>query len=292
MMLVISGMILVYDLNLTTWKQCRASITVCLSLYFSLKVLLYIFYLERTHIACQPLARRHDTMWIGGIVMTVGFFGGMTVWCIATPHSAISVHDGHCRTGSDMIPSYTTFSTDIVINFSLTGVFIWLILPILKSQARGPTTVVDEFSLSPALGPSGLRGVLRSNVERDDPLASSVKKMIRRNIIGSILTFVAGAINLIVYFVNATSQIIFVCYTMCIVDVVFGVLVVQWLIFGSHEPDMNFNPPPSHANLANLRMAYIDNRTMPERINISTKESRPESKCDIDFITMPENFET
>lgn len=42
MMLVISGAILVYGLNLTTWKQCRASITVCLFLYFSSKVLLLV----------------------------------------------------------------------------------------------------------------------------------------------------------------------------------------------------------------------------------------------------------
>ncbi|XP_014554533.1 hypothetical protein COCVIDRAFT_104852 [Bipolaris victoriae FI3] len=292
MMLVTSGAILVYGLNLTTWKQCRASITVCLFLYFSSKILLYIFYLERIHIARQPLARRCDTIWIGGMVMTVGFFGGMAVWCIATPHSAISVHDGHCRIGSDMIPSYTTFSTDIVINFSLTGVFIWLILPILKNQARGPATVLDEFVRPSALGPSGLRRVLRSNVERDDPLASSVKKMLRRNIIGSLLTFAAGAINLIIYFVDATSQIAFVCYTMCIVDVVFGVLVVQWLTFGSHEPDMNFNPPPGAANLTNLHMAYAANRTLPERINTPTKESRPESRCDINFITMPRNLGT
>jgi succinate dehydrogenase hydrophobic anchor subunit len=40
MMLVISGAILVYGLNLTTYKECRASITVCLFLYFSSKILL------------------------------------------------------------------------------------------------------------------------------------------------------------------------------------------------------------------------------------------------------------
>jgi hypothetical protein len=178
----------------------------------------YIFYLERIHIARQPLARRHDTIWIAGMVMTVGFFGGMAVWCIVTPHSAIDVHDGHCRIGSDMVPSYTTFSTDIVINIALTGVFIWLILPVLKNQSRGPATVMDEAWRPPSLDPFALKGVLRSNVEREDALALSVKRMLRRNIIGSAFTLVAGAINLVIYFVDATSQIAFVCYTLCIVD--------------------------------------------------------------------------
>ncbi|EUC40290.1 hypothetical protein COCMIDRAFT_41354 [Bipolaris oryzae ATCC 44560] len=281
MMLVISGAILVYGLNLTTSKQCRASITVCLFLYFSSKVLLYIFYLERIHIARQPLARRHNRIWIGGMIMTIGFFGGMAVWCIATPHSAINVHDGHCRIGSDMIPSYTTFSTDIVINFSLTGVFIWLISPVLNNQGRGTARVMDGMSWPPALGPFALRGVLSSNIERDDPLALSMKRMLRRNIIGSILTFAAGAINLIIYFVDATSQIAFVCYTMCILDVVFGVLVVQWLTFGSHESEMNLNQPPGPAN-----------RTMSDHITISTKESRQEAEHNISFITMSNNLTT
>jgi hypothetical protein len=179
-----------------------------------------MFYLERIHIARLPVVqtRRHDTIWIAGMVATVGGFGGMALWCIATPHAAISIHDGHCRIGSDMIPSYTTFSADIVINLGLTGVFVWLILPLLRNQARGPGAVMVETSHPAARSPFALRGVLSSNVERDDQLSLSVKKMLRRNIIGSVLTFVAGAINLVVYFVDATSQIAYVCYTMCIID--------------------------------------------------------------------------
>lgn len=177
----------------------------------------YIFYLERIHIARQPLERKHDKIWISGMVIIVGFFGGMSLWCIATPHASISLHDGHCRIGSDMIPSYTTFSTDIVINIALTGVFIWLILPVLRTQ-RGLPTTASASQQTPARSLFSIRGVLSSNIQSDDRLSRSVKKMLRRNIIGSALTFVAGAINLIIYFVDATSQIAYICYTLCIVD--------------------------------------------------------------------------
>lgn len=177
----------------------------------------YIFYLERIHIARQPLDRKHDKIWILGMVITVGFFGGMALWCIATPHASISMQDGHCRIGSDMIPSYTTFSTDIIINIALTGVFVWLILPVLKNQ-RGLGTMSSASAHAPARSPFSIRGVLTNDVESDDRLSQSVKKMLRKNIIGSALTFAAGAINLIIYFVDATSQIAFVCYTLCIVD--------------------------------------------------------------------------
>lgn len=143
-------------------------------------------------------------------------FGGMALWCIATPHAGVNVHDGHCRIGSDMIPSYTTFSADIVINIALTGVFVWLILPVLKNQTRGPTAVMNDQPS--ARNPFVLREVLSRGAERDDRLSLSVKKMLRRNIIGSALTFVAGAVNLVIYFVDATSQIAYICYTLCIVD--------------------------------------------------------------------------
>lgn len=152
-------------------------------------------------------------------MLIIAAFGGMALWCIATPHARISVQDGHCRIGSDMIPSYTTFSADIVINIVLTGVFVWLIFPILKNQARGSASVVVEDLEPHARNLFALRGVLSSNNDgRDDQLSLNVKKMLRRNIIGSALTFVAGAINLVIYFVDATSQIAYVCYTLCVVD--------------------------------------------------------------------------
>ncbi|KAH7394967.1 hypothetical protein DE146DRAFT_658795 [Phaeosphaeria sp. MPI-PUGE-AT-0046c] len=275
MMLVISGAILVYGLNFTTYKQCRASITVCLFLYFSSKVLLYIFYLERIHIARLPVihVRRRDPIWIAGMVVIVAF-GGMALWCIATPHAGISVHDGHCRIGSDMIPSYTTFSADIVINIGLTGVFVWLILPVLRNQARGSTIVMVEVSQPPARNPSALRGVLSNNTERDDHLSLSVKKMLRRNIIGSALTFVAGAVNLVIYFVDATSQIAYVCYTLCIVDVVFGVLVVQWLTFGANNTNTNTNSnPPAAAYNRSDSAAAFTSLAIPEIVNTHSKAS-------------------
>ena len=123
------------------------------------------------------------------------------------------MEDGHCRIGSDMIPSYITFSFDIIINIGLTGVFVWLLLPVLKNQARG-----IEASQPRTRNPYSLGGVLSRNMESDDQLTLSVKKMLTRNIIGSALTFMAGAINLVVYFVDATSQIAFVCYTLCVID--------------------------------------------------------------------------
>jgi hypothetical protein len=159
------------------------------------------------------MERRRDPIWLVGMVITIGFFGGMALWCIATPHAGISMEDGHCRIGSDMIPSYITFSFDIIINIGLTGVFVWLLLPVLKNQARG-----IEASQPRARNPYSLGGVLSRNAETDDQLTLGVKKMLTRNIIGSALTFMAGAINLIVYFVDATSQIAFVCYTLCVID--------------------------------------------------------------------------
>jgi len=180
----------------------------------------YIFYLERVHIVRSPdvFKRTHDKIWVGGMIIVVGFFGGMALWCIATPHAGISLKDGHCRIGSDMIPSYITFSFDIIINIGLTSVFCWLIMPVLKNEARNPAYCVTETSQPSTRKPRVLRGLLSRGSKRDDQLSLSVTKMLKRNIIGSGLTFVAGAINLIIYFVDATSQIAYVCFTLCIVD--------------------------------------------------------------------------
>ncbi|KAL5121580.1 hypothetical protein ACEQ8H_000652 [Pleosporales sp. CAS-2024a] len=274
MILVVAGAILVYGLNLTNYKQCRAAITVCLFLYFSSKVLLYIFYLERIHIARLPIAqdRRNDKIWVGGMVMIVGFFGGMAIWCIATPHAAFSLHDGDCHIGSDMIPSYITFASDIIINIGLTGIFVSLLLPVLTNQNRRSVTMIDETPPLRARNRFSLREALSSHANDGDQLALSVKKMLWRNIIGSVLTFVAGSINLIFYFIDATSQVAYVCYTLCIVDVVFGVLVVQWLTLGTKQPDTNSTPQPAVANF-NGSAAAFTSLSVPDAVVIQHKPS-------------------
>lgn len=192
----------------------------------------YMFYLERIHIARLPVVveRRRDPIWYAGMVINVGFFGGMALWCIATPHAAISLQDGQCRIGSGMIPSYITFSFDVIINVFCTGIFIWLILPMMRNPARG-----IQASDPPVRNSYSTTGVLGSSVDRDDKLTLSVKRMLKRNIIGSALTFAASAINLVVYFVDATSQIAYVCYTLCIIDGMCLPLIIKNLVLTERQ---------------------------------------------------------
>lgn len=74
--------------------------------------------------------------------------------------------------------------------------------------------------------------------------------------------------------------------------VVFGVLVVQWLTFGSRELVTNSDQPPSASNLAHSQMEYTGSRAMPQSLNTYTKESTQFSRCDISFITRPEDLNT
>lgn len=161
------------------------------------------------------------------MAMTIGFFGGMAIWSISTPHAKLSIDDGHCRIGSGMIPSYITFSCDVIINVGLTGIFVWLIRPVLGNQARAPATIMIETAHLPIRNQSVLGSVITSNNGKDDQLSLSVSRMLRRNIIGSALTLVAGTMNLIIYFVDATSQIAYVCYTLCTIDGVYNSLMLR-----------------------------------------------------------------
>lgn len=72
--------------------------------------------------------------------------------------------------------------------------------------------------------------------------------------------------------------------------VVFGVLVVQWLTFGSNETKRTSHQSPVNNNVASSQMAFAASRTMPETINTHCKESRQASNGEIDFATMPETF--
>ncbi|KAF2999459.1 hypothetical protein E8E13_008096 [Curvularia kusanoi] len=137
----------------------------------------------------------------------------------------------------------------------------------MRNPARGV-----HASDSPAQNPYSITGVLSASIDRDDKLSLGVKRMLKRNIIGSALTFVASAINLVVYFVDATSQIAYVCYTLCIIDVVLGVLVVQWLTFGSTETN-DMSCEEAAANNFTNSAAALSSLTVPETINTQHKPS-------------------
>ncbi|KAJ4351244.1 uncharacterized protein N0V89_006583 [Didymosphaeria variabile] len=219
---------------------------------------LYMFLLERAHVVRAPFIRKRtdDWVWAGGMSFVVVAFGAIAVWSLITPHAKLSAEDGQCRIGLATVPAYLLLIFDAFINASLTVVFVILLRPVLKFRER-TSPYYDDGSTLPSV--SRLRRLVRQlgslgfkEEEVRDNFFINIKKVLWKNVIGSSVSFIASAANLVVFLSEKGNQLAFVCLVACIADVTCGVLVVHWLTLGSNDETRTpQRPNPNHTPMFN-----------------------------------------
>ncbi|KAF2452021.1 hypothetical protein P171DRAFT_479033 [Karstenula rhodostoma CBS 690.94] len=277
--LVISSSILVVTFGTTTQAQCFSAIMVCVAFYITGKICLYLFLLERAHVIRAPFIRKRtdDWVWVGGTCFVCVTFGAISIWGLITPHAELSPEDGQCRVGLSKIPGYLLLIFDASINAALTVLFVGLLRPVLKFREHTSTC---HDHVNPPASVNRFRKAMRQlsslgveEHEGRDNFFISIKKVLWKNVIGSGVTFLASAANLIVFFAEKNNQLAFVCLVSCMADVTCGVLVVHWLTLGSNEeihasPSVTRNHAPSLSSSSTIAVV-----SKPEDI---VKPSKPE----------------
>lgn len=217
----------------------------------------YMFLLERAHVIRAPFISKRidDWVWLGGTITVCLSFGAISIWGLITPHAELSPVDGQCRIGLSTIPAYLLLIFDALINTALTAIFVVLLRPVLEFRQPSsasyddgsPQTSVKWFKkIMQRLGSLGFE-----DDERSDHFFVNMKKVLWKNVVGSVVTSLASAANLIVFFSEKSSQLAFVCLVSCMADgkfhkpkfswetnvrvVTCGVLIVHWLTLGSSE---------------------------------------------------------
>ncbi|KAK7188104.1 hypothetical protein DPSP01_001645 [Paraphaeosphaeria sporulosa] len=279
--LVISSSILVVTFGTTTQEQCFSAIMVCVVFYITAKMCLYMFLLERAHVVRAPFIRKRtdDWVWVGGTTLICVTFGAISIWGLITPHAELSLDDGQCRIGLAKVPAYLLLIFDALINAALTVLFVVLLRPVLEFRER-TSTCFDDGNPSPSVNRfrqalRQLRSLGFKEDEGTDNFSTSIKIVLWKNVVGSGITFMASAANLIVFFSEKGSQLAFVCLVSCMADVTCGALVVHWLTIGSNE-EIHVPPRSTRSNhtpslSSSSTIAAI---SKPEDI---VKPSKPES---------------
>jgi hypothetical protein len=153
-------------------------------------------------------------------------FGALVIYEQFSSHSAVSDIDGLCRIGISQGASLAAMALDIVINFALNGIFVWLLMPLLRSKAhreqRGEEQAEPNAKASKSLSSTGssLMGILRyprkSSVST--PFHETVKDMLWRNVIGAALILLLTLANNIVFLTVEAAQLSHVCLLTCLSD--------------------------------------------------------------------------
>lgn len=231
---VVSAAIMNSGIGLTSHYTCSTAIYLCIAFYVTSKILMYYFLIERVHAVRGPFTRRL-TDWVWCFFMFVLFVGITILAILAFLKPEIEWDGDKCHIGLPPKTSMTLCIYDIVINFSLTFTFLWLLRPLLAfgrptqvplwkqwlSEKLAPYAWLIPFKL-PEIPP------YRQTITRE--LVKAREKLVRKTLIGSILVIMPTIANLMILYVLNGQEMAWLCLTLCTTD---GMSLALLMLFNS-----------------------------------------------------------
>lgn len=160
------------------------------------------------------------------LVIVLGF-GGLIIYEQFSAHAAVSDIDGLCRIGISQDASIAVMAMDTAVNFGLNGIFIWLLMPVLRSRAHRedsyeeqPEPITNAMKRLSSTGTSIL-GILKYPRRKESgttPFHETVKDMLWRNVIGAALILMLTLANNLVFLTVEAAQLSHVCLLTCLSD--------------------------------------------------------------------------
>lgn len=226
-----AGAIIETGMSMNTPTLCRAGTFICLSFYLISKALMYMFIVERSHSIRAPYTRRlNDFVWCGWMFVLATCFLGLAVASFLQPVAQLGEKDGVCRIGLPRKTSIILVIFDIFINFSLTGVFLWLLRPLLAFHQTGDperrayfrvhffkylreaSSRVPSFCSRIIFRFSQMEGPYRPALNTN--LAKSIECLVWKTLIGSVLIVIPTIVNLSLLYHMAGKEQGWLCFTM------------------------------------------------------------------------------
>ena len=217
---VIASMSLIDIWDNNTPTRCHAAIMICITLYFGVKLLEYVFMVERAHQLCRTRLMTHcdDNKYLWEFAGLIIGFAVITVVAFTQPDSLVSRADGLCRIGLPRGTALGLIVFDVALNTILTlhyYIIAWRLSPFKNSrEALKYITAAVPFRRLRATNNNGQ--ALR-------------KFQVGRAILGVILIIIPTTANLafLVYFHGHEEG--WLCFTACTLDITWGVIIIHWL---------------------------------------------------------------
>lgn len=242
----------------------------------------YVFLVERVHVVRAPFVHRnYDWLYWACMIMVITSFLGVAINACLQPITEMQA-DGRCHIGVSTGVSIPILVVDICANIALTGVFVYLLRPIVKLY--GLNTISGAFAGITRKEPHTQQTRNETAVQRN------VRILLWKSLVGGILMMLATTANMVQLYITAGRGLALVCLTVCVLDISWDAVVIHWLTFGSvvaekeltrsvHTPS-SFRPKESQeAIMPQLREYRVDpSDEEPEVSNAITVVETPSRK--------------
>lgn len=169
------------------------------------------------------MLRLKDRVWLLGMFIVCGGFGTIAIIGYMSPVVELSSLDGRCRIGLPPRVSFPLLCFDVAVNFLLTGVFFWLLRPVLDFHGllRASSWCGERIT-------NKLKRSMRKREEQAQMSleGASLKSAMNRNIktllwkclIGSTLVMLPTVANMTQFYIMDSRELGWVCLTICTLD--------------------------------------------------------------------------
>lgn len=139
--------------------------------------------------------------------MVLAIYGVVSVNAVVFRYTALRASDGRCHGGIRSIASLSTIGVNLFTNVVLTGVFFYLLLPVVISRGSSPA--------------AGSAQSIKRTFFVPHPNETTTQKNIRtlmwKSIIGSLLIEITMLANMVQFAVTKGEELGMICFTVCMI---------------------------------------------------------------------------
>lgn len=184
----------------------------------------YIFLLERARVVRAPFVPRlKDCVWLLGMFIICGGFGTIAIIGYMSPIVELSELDGRCRIGLPPRVSFPLLCFDVVVNFLLTGVFFWLLRPVLDFHGllKMSTWFGEKFASKVKHSIRKREAEVETSLEGaslKSAMNKNIKTLLWKCLLGSTLVMLPTVANMTQFYIMNSRELGWVCLTICTLD--------------------------------------------------------------------------
>lgn len=162
------------------------------------------------------------------MVMVVASFLGVAINAYLKPIIEMQ-DDGRCHMGIPGGASIPFMVVDIGVNAALTGVFFYLLRPVVK--LHGLNTISGVFGKNTAKDSNA------SQARKETAVQRNIRILLWKSLIGSMLIMLPTIANMVQFYITGGRELALICLSLCVADVSWDAVVIHWLTFGSVEAE-------------------------------------------------------
>jgi hypothetical protein len=164
---------------------------------------------ERIRLVRAPFVKRSkDVIYLSCLAMVLTMYGAVSVNAVVFRYTALQESDGRCHGGIRSIASLPTIGVNLFTNVVLTGVFFYLLLPVVKVRGNSPATGTAH----------SIKRAFFVAHPNETITQKNIRTLMWKSIVGSLLIEITMLANMIQFAVTKGEELGMICFTVCMID--------------------------------------------------------------------------